>query len=242
MRSLRVFAGLLLFVSMASASVMAAPFQAAAGSTSGDWKADIQRRRDALVSQNGPGTDADLRVKLLKMRDEDQVAQGMAPNPEAQGQMGIAANLADIEAALTKELKAIVTARGWPTISMVGIEASNAAMLILTHTRDHAWQMSLLPMLENLADEKKIDGSALALVIDKELVSEGKLQRYGTQFKNMDDGTIAMYGVEDPGGLDRQRARVMLPPIEVYKQMLAQRYHLKVTNKVAMAVAQKPQG
>jgi hypothetical protein len=79
-------------------------------------------------------------------------------------------------------------------------------------------------------------------VIDKELVSEGKLQRYGTQFKNMDDGTIAMYGVEDPGGLDRQRARVMLPPIEVYKQMLAQRYHLKVTNKVAMAVAQKPQG
>ncbi len=221
---------------------MATPFQAAGGSVVADWKADIARRHDALVAENGPGTDAALRDELLKMRDEDQKARGVDPQAKSKGQMNIATNLTDIDAALTTELKRIVKSRGWPTISMVGIDASNAAMLILTHTRDHAWQVSLLPMLENLADEKKIDGSALALVIDKELVFEGKLQRYGTQFKQMDDGTIAMYGVEDPGGLDRQRARVMLPPIEVYKGMLGQMYHLKVTSKIVMAVAQKPQG
>ncbi len=219
--------------------LVAAPFQAAGASApNADWKAEIQRRHDALVQMNGPGTDSALRAELLKMRDEDQKARGVTVGAKSQGHVEIATNLTEIDASLTSELKLIVKGKGWPTISMVGIDASNAAMLILTHTRDHAWQVSLLPTLENLADEKKIDGSALALVIDKELVFEGKLQRYGTQFKQMDDGTIAMYGVEDPGGLDRQRARVMLPPIDVYKQMLAQMYRLKVTNKIVMATAQ----
>ena len=148
----------------------------------------------------------------------------------------MAANMAEIDAALTEQLKGIVTAKGWPTIGLVGIDASNAAMLVLTHTADHAWQQSLLPQLENLADSKKIDGSALALVIDKELVSEGKLQRYGTQFKYVDGG-MAMLGVEDPGGLDAERAKVGLPPMDVYKQQLEAMYHLKATGKVVMATA-----
>lgn len=217
----------------------AAAWQSAPAAST-DWKADIQRRREALVAKNGPGTDAAYRAELLKMRDEDQRARGMNPDAKSKGHVEIATNLAEIDAALTSELKLDVQTKGWPTIAMVGIDASNAAMLVLTHTRDHAWQVSLLPMLINLADEKKIDGSSLALTIDKELVFEGKLQRYGTQFKQMADGTIAMYGVEDPGGLDRERAEVMLPPIDVYKQMMAETYHLKVSNKIAMAVAQKP--
>jgi len=234
-----------LFVVLTSLSVVfpavapAAPRQASPAAST-DWKADIQRRREALVAKNGQGTDAAYRAELLKMRDQDQRARGMGPDAKSKGHVEIATNLAEIDAALTSELKLDVQAKGWPTIALVGIEASNAAMLVLTHTRDHVWQASLIPMLINLADEKKIDGSSLALVIDKELVFEGKLQRYGTQFKQMDDGTIAMYGVEDPGGLDRERAEVMLPPIDVYKQMMAETYHLKVSNKIAMAVAQKP--
>jgi hypothetical protein len=238
MFSLKRFAGILLLSAVSVGCALAAPFQTAAPAASGDWKAEIQRRHDALVADNGPGSDAALRAELLKMRDEDQTARGVGPNAKSKGQMQIASNLTEIDAALTNELKGIVKGRGWPTIPMVGIDASNAAMLVMTHTRDHAWQVSMLPTLMNLADEKKIDASTLALVVDKELVFEGKLQRYGTQFKQMDDGTIAMYGVEDPGGLDRQRARVMLPPIDVYKGMLAGMYHLKVTNKIVMAVAQ----
>ncbi len=232
-RFLAVFAALSVLGTTASA-------WQAAPAASKDWKADIARRREALIATNGPGTDAAYRAELLKMRDEDQQARGMDPAAKSKGHVEFATNLAEIDAALTNQLKLDVQTKGWPTIALVGIEASNAAMLVLTHTHDHAWQASLLPMLINLADEKKIDGSSLALAIDKELVFEGKLQRYGTQFKQMDDGTIAMYGVEDPGGLDRERAEVMLPPIGVYKQMMAETYHLKVSNKIAMAVAQKP--
>jgi hypothetical protein len=43
---------------------------------------------------------------------------------------------------------------------------------------------------------------------------------------------MAMYGVEDPGGLDRLRARALLPPMDVYKQMLSQIYHVKAGNAI----------
>ena len=171
------------------------------------------------------------------MRDADQDARGVA-HGEAKNKdkLQMASNMAEIDAQLTAQLKEIVAKSGWPTISSVGIDASNGAMLLLTHTPDHAWQLSLLPLLTKLADEGRIDGVPLSLVIDKELVSEGKLQRYGTQFKYIGGG-MAMYGVENPGELDAERAKVGLPPMDVYKQQLEAMYHLKATGKVVMATA-----
>ncbi len=198
---------------------------------------DAARRRQELIDKNGPGTDAALRAQLIAMRDADQDARGVA-HGEAKNKdkLQMASNMAEIDAQLTAQLKEIVAKSGWPTISSVGIDASNGAMLLLTHTPDHAWQLSLLPLLTKLADEGRIDGAPLALVIDKELVSEGKLQRYGTQFKYIDGG-MAMYGVENPGELDAERAKVGLPPMDVYKQQLEAMYHLKATGKVVMATA-----
>jgi hypothetical protein len=219
--------GIMLSLSASAVMAQAAP---------GDWKAAIDKRRAALIAANGPGTDASLKAGLLDMKARDQEARGIGPGAKNKDKVEIASNLAEIDAALTAQLKKIVAERGWPTIALVGYDASNAAMLILTHTPDHAWQVSLLPQLEALADANKIDPSTLATVIDKELVNEGKLQRYGTQFKYV-DGAIAMYGVEDPGGLDRERAEVMLPPLDVYKQQLGAMYHLKVTNQIVMAHA-----
>jgi len=200
------------------------------------WKADLAKRHQELIDRNGSGTNEGLRAQLLAMRDADKAARGVA-NGQPKDKLRMASNLDEIDSQLTADLKAIVTKSGWPTIATVGIDASNAAMLVLTHTRDHAWQLSLLPLLESLADQGRIDGAPLAMVVDKELVSEGKLQRYGTQFKYTGDG-MAMYGVEDPGGLDAERAKAGLMPMEVYKGQLEQMYHMKVTGKIVMATPQ----
>jgi hypothetical protein len=197
------------------------------------WAHDIAKRHEELIARNGPGTDAVLRDTLLAMNVADQNARGMST-----GHPTYTAKTAEADNQLTEQLKAIAAKSGWPTIAMVGYEASNDAMTILTHTPDHAWQLSLLPQLEELADTGKIDGSTLAFVIDKELVSEGKLQRYGTQFKFV-DGQMAMFGVEDPSALDARRAKAFLMPIEVYKQYLEQGYHLQVSNKVVSASTPK---
>ena len=199
------------------------------------WQAAIKARREQLIQQNGPGTDAALRSQLLVMRDKDQSVRGFAGGKQVSGMTpDMLAKMPATDAELTQELKQIVEQKGWPTISLVGIEASNGAMLVLTHSADHAWQAKLLPQLEQLADASRIDASSLALVVDKELVSEGKLQRYGTQFKFV-NGEMAMYGVEDPGGLDRIRARALLPPMDFYKQMLSQIYHVKAGNAIVSA-------
>jgi hypothetical protein len=225
MKMLRVWTPLVLCLGMVSGS------GAQQTSPAGDavWRNDLAARRAELIKRNGPGTDAALREKLVAMYASDQEARGTGT-----GHPAYTAKTAEVDAQLTGELKGIVARHGWPTIAMVGFDASNDAMAMLTHTRDHAWQLSLVPRLERLAGEGKIDGSALATVVDKELVSEGKLQRYGTQFKVV-DGTMAMIAVEDPAGLDARRAMVFLMPIKAYEAMLEETYHLKVSEAVVGA-------
>ncbi|WP_348267866.1 hypothetical protein P8936_01160 [Edaphobacter paludis] len=228
-----------IFVALPSSLPAQSTARAATAETqsSANWESAIKARRQQLIQQNGQGTDTTLRSQLLAMRDKDQAVRGFSSGRSASGMTpDMLAKLPSTDAELTLELKQIVDQKGWPTISLVGIEASNAAMLILTHTADHAWQAKLLPQLEQLADARRIDASMLALVIDKELVSEGKLQRYGTQFKFV-NGEMAMYGVEDPGGLDQLRARALLPPMKVYKETLAQIYHLKAGNAIVSATS-----
>lgn len=201
------------------------------------WAVAAKERHEELVRVNGPGTDVALRDHLIKMGEDDQAARGFAHGKQTSAMtQEMIHQLPAIDTRLTLELKEIVNEKGWPTIALVGIDASNAAMLILTHTSDHAWQRQLLPQLQELADTNKIDLSPLALVIDKELVAEGKLQRYGSQFKFI-NGEIAMYAVENPATLDQRRAKALLPPMDVYRDTMAQIYHLKVSDTVVMAVS-----
>jgi hypothetical protein len=208
------------------------------GAAQAAWQTDLEQRHAQLVARNGPGSDAALRTQLLLMGAQDQQARGLVNGqPVDKSHYTQASDVGAVDARLTAELKTIVAKDGWPTIALVGDKASSAAMLILIHTRDHAWQRSLLPQLEGLADAGKIDGSYVATLIDKELVSEGKLQRYGTQFKFLGNGEMAMYGVEDPAELDTRRAKVFLPPMAAYERLMSQMYHLKVSNKIVMATA-----
>lgn len=231
-----------LTVSMAaqSKSSAASPASATMAAPHPAWQTAITERRKALIGKNGPGTDTALQAQLLQMHDQDQAARGFAQGAQPSViAKEMQQKMPQIDAQLTNELKQIVAQKGWPTIALVGIDASNAAMLVLTHTTEHAWQLQLLPQLQALAEADKIDASSLALVVDKELISEGKLQRYGSQFRFFNGG-LAMYAVEAPAGLDERRAKALLPPIQVYKQQLEQLYHLKATDDVVMAT--KPAG
>ena len=204
------------------------------------WEMAAKERHQELIRVNGPGTDVALRDQLLKMGEQDQAARGFSHGKQTSAvTQDMLHQLPAISTRLTLELKEIVKEKGWPTIALVGIDASNAAMLILTHTPDHAWQRQILPQLQTLADTGKIDPSPLAMVVDKELIAEGKLQRYGSQFKYT-NGEIAMYAVEDPGNLDQRRAKALLPPIDVYKETMFNIYHLKIADTVVMAVPATP--
>ncbi|MCL2659535.1 MAG: hypothetical protein FWD64_03335 [Acidobacteriaceae bacterium] len=215
-----------------------APFAGQCQTPKPAWQTAIEQRRDKLVETYGSGTDAELRDQLLKMRDEDQIARGLKSSPASDDQAAPAQEtmkeLLASDARRTDALKEIFEQKGWPTIALVGIDASNAAMLVLTHTADHDWRQQILPRLQELADGGRIDPSSYALVLDKELVAAGKLQRYGSQFTAL-GGKIAMYAVEDPAHLDERRAEAMLPPIDVTKQQMSTMYGMQVSTDVVMA-------
>lgn len=97
----------------------------------------------------------------------------------------------------------------------------------------------MLPQLEEFVANGEIDGSDLAAFVDRTLIAADKLQRYGTNFKFV-DGKLQMYAVEDPEHLEVRRERMMLPPLEVYKHILAEIYHLKETDEIAQPDPIKP--
>jgi hypothetical protein len=181
-----------------------------------------------LVRINGNGTDQKLRAELLAMGKTDQgIRMKMFAMPNAQ-QGTLELELEHTDATLTEKLKQIVASHGWPTIALVGYDASQAATLILIHSRDHDFQRRLLPELQKLVQEKRIVGLDIATLVDKTLVAEGKPQRFGTQFAWKGDGPMVMNPVEDPAHLDQRRENYLLPPLDLYKRMLVEMYHRKV--------------
>jgi hypothetical protein len=98
---------------------------------------------------------------------------------------------------------------------------------LLTHSRDHDFQRAMIPRLQQMSDAGEILSSSIAAIVDKLLLSEGKPQRFGTQFDfAVDIGQ--MFPVEDPAHLDERRAKYLLPPMAEYKRMLADMYKLNI--------------
>lgn len=144
------------------------------------YKRNQESRKAELVRINGTGTHPLLTSRLLEMRKVDQSIRtemfGAPGDPHSE----LIPELKKTDRVLTNQLEGIVSADGWPTIALVGIEASQAAALLLIHSPDHDFQQNLLPTLERLVEEKKIVGTDIALLTDKILVASGKPQRFGT--------------------------------------------------------------
>lgn len=189
-----------------------------------DFDKEVEAKIKRLVEKNGKGSDRQLKQRLIRMAKQDRAIRAsrvttITPSTVKKMQL--------TDERLTAELKQIIHEKDWPTISLVGIRASQDAALILMHSPDHDFQRTLLPELQQLAENEKIVGSDIAIILDKVLVSEGKPQRFGTQF-NISNGHAQMEPVEDPAHLDQRRAQYLLGPMTYYKKSLAKMYHLKI--------------
>jgi len=196
-----------------------------ASSHAQDFDKVVQAKIKRLVDKNGKGTDQELKQHLIRMAKQDQTARtfdwSRAPTETTLKKMQLT------DERLTAELKQIIHEKGWPTISLVGLRASQDAAVILIHSPDHDFQRQLISELQQLVENGKIVGSDIAIIVDKVLVSEGQPQRFGTQF-NISNGHARMNPVEDPFHLDQRRAQYLLGPMTEYKKSLAKMYHVKI--------------
>lgn len=187
---------------------------------------EFQPRTERISTRNGDPNNDRLKKHLFEMAKIDQSVRSSEMfakplSPQAVRRQRV------LDRELTKELKQIVDTEGWPTIKSVGVDASEDAALILIHSPDHDFQRRLLPELQRLAEGKEIQGSSIAYLTDKILVSEGKLQRFGTQFR-LAGGHLELLPVEDPPNLDRRRAQYLLPLMAEYRKELAEIYRVPV--------------
>lgn len=116
----------------------------------------------------------------------------------------------------TIKLKEIVKNIGWPTISNVGKNASNAAWLLVQHAdHDTEFQKDCLSKMISLP-ESDINPRNIAYLDDRIKTREGVLQLYGTQVRYKEDKTAELFPVFDVENLNNRRAEKGMEPIEDY--------------------------
>ncbi|WP_205791658.1 DUF6624 domain-containing protein [Microbacterium sulfonylureivorans] len=159
---------------------------------------------DAIVHTIASQVDEELRDELLQLLEEDQ-----AERLEGADFGG--------DALRTARLAEILAEHGWPSYSLVGEEAEDAAWAIAQHSdQDLALQQVALDYLTAAVAADDASPGNLAYLTDRVAVNAGEPQTYGTQIACGDDGPAPVTPIADEESVDERRADAGLPPLADY--------------------------
>jgi len=123
-------------------------------------------------------------------------------------------------------LKDLINTSGWPKISEVGPEASEATWLLVQHADlDPEFQQQCLNLMKELP-EGEISKRNIAYLEDRVLVAQSKPQLYGTQFYDEGD-KLFVREIEDRPNLDPRRELMGLEPFAKYEKIMHETYGKK---------------
>ncbi|MEM1184533.1 MAG: DUF6624 domain-containing protein [Planctomycetota bacterium] len=192
----------------------------------------------AQANTTAEPTHPELRAALLDLRERDQAARGamvevLQRSPQRQGgqfeisdeDKPIMAAVGEIDAESTAYLQEMIAKHGWPTFDMVGEDGASAAWILAQHA-DMApeLQAHVLELMEPLVEQAQAHGREFAMLTDRVRNGRGEPQVFGTQF------TYDERGVQRPGPtidwdtIDERRAKVGLPPIAEYAELIRTTY------------------
>lgn len=121
-------------------------------------------------------------------------------------------------------LRRILAEYGWPGHRLVGPDAARAAWSIALHSDDQPdFQRTATILLERAAKAGDARIDHWAHLHDRALITNGRLQEYGTQLLLNHDG-ITPCPLRAPESVDERRATVGLPPITVALEAVRRRY------------------
>ena len=181
--------------------------------------------RPARMIQTTSVTMPSLREELLAMGKADQEVRVIFTQKKIEDfTPEEIAKLNGGDAERQHRLKEIIHQYGWPTRKMVGQDGVDAAFLIVQHAdSDHAFQKSMLPLVQAAFVHHEIRGEEFAMLTDRVLVGDGKPQRYGTQV-DLTDGKLTPFPIEDEAHVDKRRAKMGMMPMADYLQLLRSFY------------------
>lgn len=157
----------------------------------------------------------DLRKELIALVDKDQ---RLLQSLEEAGELEDDAyhpQLMKLHEESTERAKEIIRAGGWPGISQVGEEGSDAIWLIVQHSvLDPEFMLSCVSDPESLVKDREAKGWQLAFLQDRALMLQGKPHIYGTQHVLDGNGELQPYRLAFPEEVDERRKAEGLEPLE----------------------------
>lgn len=136
----------------------------------------------------------------------------------------------------TQIAKEIIANQGWPTISSVGEEGSDAMWLIVQHSvLEPDFMQYCVPLLEEQIKSNEAQGWQLAFLQDRTLMQQGKPQIYGTQHDVNENGIMEPYEIQNPETVNERRFALGLEALEEKTKELQEKYD----NSMAASEARK---
>lgn len=154
-----------------------------------------------------------LRDEILRRVDIDQTHR-LVPYEQKQSDPTWRTKLFEIDRENTAWLTETVDQYGWPTVSLVGKEASYSSWLLIQHADlDLEFQRRCLSLMQQ-APANEVDPTNIAYLEDRILGSENKPLKYGTQYRRSLDGqSWILMEIEDIEHVDERRADMGLPTL-----------------------------
>lgn len=122
------------------------------------------------------------------------------------------------------KVTAIIDQHGWLGPEFIGQRANTTLFLVIQHS-DQKTQEKYLPIMREAALNGRAEPSALALLEDRVALGQGKKQIYGSQIiTDNKTGKDIIAPIEDESNVNIRRAKVGLPPLEVYAKLFGIKY------------------
>jgi hypothetical protein len=175
-------------------------------------QASLDEVRARHAQSPPPQDDAE---RLMRFGELDQAPRRVVTSfdfstiPSVEREAVLRAAVAPMEAtdeANQAELLKLLPAEGWFLRSRYGEKASRAAFHIVQHAGPDL-QRRFLPVLEGLVRVGEVDGQSFGMMFDRVAISEGRPQRYGSQFR-CDGGKWRPYPLEEPARVEALRAEI----------------------------------
>jgi hypothetical protein len=111
-------------------------------------------------------------------------------------------------------LQAIIDEHGFPTISLVGEDGTEAAWRIVQHAIAHPDFLERgLVLMEQAAELGQVNLQHIAFLQDRIHVYRELPQLYGTQFDWDENGEMSPYTVDDAAKVEERRAAIGMEPL-----------------------------
>lgn len=124
------------------------------------------------------------------------------------------------------KVKNIIDTYGWLGADEIGQQGNLTLFLVIQHA-DSLTQVTYLPVMRKAVEKGKAAPRDLALLEDRVLMNQHKMQIYGSQLRTNDKtGKYEFYPIEDEPNVNKRRAGVGLGPLEEYAKYFGLEYVL----------------